>query len=104
MALHLEPFQVANEQARATDPSEWRHIYQEHAQLEILDKNSGAVYQLDFDPNDMSGGNRIELPFSEYSYTVIVEGAEQENHLPFAASGDFVLGADRINVALEAIG
>lgn len=103
--FNIELFQTggrANDRLLDADESTWEHVYKESATIVIENQGEGQVYNLNYDPNDFSVAYQITLPVGDYTFSSVVEGGEFEPFLPFEVSGAFTLGAESMDIILEA--
>lgn len=102
-SVAIESFSGNTPNARIAGPSSWKHVFKNHAVLELKNKVTGEEYKFDYDPNLFGEGFKISLPYGSYSYKTKVSGGAFEKYLPFRAEGEFNLGVASLEVSIKAV-
>jgi surface protein len=82
--------------------SEWQHIYEDNAVLNITNLVDGTEYALAYNPNNFSEAFSITLPFGSYSFESSAAGDVFESFLPYSLEGEFRLISGSLDITLEA--
>ncbi|GHB29046.1 hypothetical protein GCM10008106_07320 [Mongoliitalea lutea] len=101
--ISLEEYQSnASLNSRIESQSNWPHIYASEVVLMINSTTTNENYELRFNPNDLSTGSSLSLPYGDYSYELSSTGEDVETFLPISAKGTFRLNQPNLNLSLQA--
>jgi hypothetical protein len=87
---------------RMSAASTWNHIYPQSLSIQFTNLETAQVFDLTFNPNDLSTGNQIELNLGSYSYSGKTALAEVASFLPIEVSGTFAANSSDISLELKA--
>jgi hypothetical protein len=99
--ISLEEYSPGSASNERMQSSNWTHVFANELTLKIRSKNTDQLYELKFNPNNLSNNQSISLPYGDYSYTLENEGNDIETFLPISAEGEFRLNSPSLQLTLH---
>lgn len=96
--LIIQPYQSPVNQNNRIN-STWKHILPQELTINIQNIKTKESQSLKFDPYNIN--ININLPYGDYTYTIIEQGNEYEKFLPIYTTGEFRLNSAELSLPLE---